>query len=428
MKINVLVFPCGNQPAIDVNFALRHALRVEVFGASSVEDHGSFIYKNYIGGLPKIQDKGFLDAFEKVLTEHRIDIIIPTHDTVALFLMEQQSRLKTKVLGSSLFTAQVCRDKRLTYRQFDEEAFAPRIYDNPENVVEYPVFLKPREGQGGKGAALVNSKEELEWQLAKDSDMVICEYLPGEEITVDCFTDRHGQLRYVRPRSRDRVLAGISVHAETVPLTEEIIEISQTINRKLPFRGYWYFQLKQDNEGRYKLLEVSVRLAGTASFNIATDVNLPLLSILDLSGFDIDVQENPYNVVVDRSLVNRYRLDLYYERVFVDLDDTLILQNKVNQQLIMYLYQAKFNDKEIILITKHVSDVRQTLRSMYICEDLFNEIIHIEPNGSKSKHMQIDKPSIFIDNSFAERKEIREKCGIPAFDVNSVECLMDWRG
>ena len=49
--------------------------------------------------------------------------------------------------------------------------------------------------------------------------MIICEYLPGEEVTVDCFTNKNHKLLFCNPRAADRMLAGIDVHARRIELT-----------------------------------------------------------------------------------------------------------------------------------------------------------------------------------------------------------------
>lgn len=42
--------------------------------------------------------------------------------------------------------------------------------------------------------------------------------------------------------------------------------------------------------------------------------------------------------------------------------------------------------------------------------------------------MDTEVPTILIDNSFKERKQVRDVFNIPAFDVSNIECLIDWRG
>lgn len=428
MKFNILVFPCGSQVAIDINFALRHAVRVELFGASSVEDHGRYIYKNYIGNLPNITEKHFLNNFNKILLEHAIDFIIPTHDTVALFLKEHELQLSAKVIVADLKTTHICRYKSLTYKQFADQPFIPNIYPGPNDVTEYPVFLKPDDGQGGKSTFYATNKQELQFYLQQHPNLLICEYLPGEEISIDCFTDRHGTLRFMSPRTRERTLAGISVDSKLIPVSSEISSIAHTLNHQLSFRGYWFFQIKRDKYGQFKLLEIATRLAGTSALTVGRDVNLALLSILDFAEFDITIQPNNYSIQLDRSFINRYQIQIQYDRVYIDLDDTLIINNKVNTQLLMFLYQCLNESKELILITKHEYNVQETLQNHKIHPMLFSKIHHINKADKKFKHMENNTKAIFIDNAFAERQEVRQQLGIPSFDVNNIECLINWRG
>ncbi|PLR90841.1 ATP-grasp domain-containing protein [Bacillus sp. T33-2] len=429
LKTRVLVFPCGSQPAIDINFALRHSLRVEIYGASSVDDHGTFVYERYIGGLPKISEEKFIDEFNDVLRKNKIDFIIPTHDTVSLYLIEHQHLVQAQVIASDLETAKICRSKKLMYRKFEQHSFSPRIYWRMSDVTNFPVFIKPDQGQGGQGVKKVNSFEELQNCLGRNSSMVISEYLPGEELTVDCFTDRFGNIRVLSPRTRDRVFGGISVKSKFMETTGEISSIAHEINNRLNFRGYWYFQLKKDKSGMFKLLEISTRMAGTACLTTSNDINLPLLSILDFQGLDYEIIPNRMAMELDRSLVNRYKIDLQYERVYVDLDDTIIFNsNKINNFLMMFLYQCLNREVDIILITKHREDVKQTLDSFQICPNMFSQIIQIGKDDFKYRYMNNDIPSIFIDNSFEERKQVKVKLNIPTFDLNMIDCLIDWRG
>ena len=50
------------------------------------------------------------------------------------------------------------------------------------------------------------------------------------------------------------------------------------------FRGFWFFQIKKDSNGKYKLLEIATRLAGAFALNKSLDVNLPLAALKDFDG------------------------------------------------------------------------------------------------------------------------------------------------
>lgn len=429
LKKKVLVFPCGSVMAVDINFALRNSLRVEVYGASSIEDHGRYIFKNYIGGLPNIAESSFLLELNKILKKYEIDYIIPTHDTVALYLIENDKEISARIICSCLETTKICRHKFLTYDSFKEDDFIPKVYGEIDEVIDFPVFLKPDDGQGGKGTHIANDREELKFYMKRTPSLLICEYLPGEEISVDCFTDRKSKLRFVGSRTRGRIVAGMSVSSKMISVEDEVYKIAETINNKLNFRGYWFFQLKKDKNERYKLLEIATRLAGTSCLSRNLDINFPLLSVLDFDDEDIEIFPNNYEIEVDRILINRYKLGIEYERVYIDFDDTIILnKNKYNQYILMFLYQCLNDNKEIILITKHESCIREEINKLRISVKLFDRIIEVRPDDFKYKYMDNAKRSIFIDNSFAERKLVREYLNIPCFDVSNIECLIDWRG
>lgn len=429
MKTKVLVFPCGSQPAIDINFSLRNSLRVDVYGASSVEDHGSYIYKRYFGGIPNILEANFIEEFNKIIIENNIDFVIPTHDSVALFLIENQELIRARIITSEIETNRICRSKKLTYFKFIGCTFTPKIYTNISDVRSFPVFLKPDQGQGGQGTELASNLKELKYCLENNSNLLIMEFLPGDEVTIDCFTDRNGDIRILSPRTRERVFGGISVKAKLTSVTEEISNIAQKINKELNFRGYWYFQLKKDSEGVFKLLEISTRMAGTSALTMSNDINIPLLSILEFQDLKYEINSNNLSIELERALVNRYKVNIDYTRVYVDLDDTIIFKNnQINQYLMMFFYQCINKRKEIVLITKHIKNVYETLRDYKIPSEIFTGIIQIGHDEYKYHYMKNEIQSIFIDNSFEERKQVKENLNIPTFDVSNIECLMDWRG
>jgi predicted ATP-grasp superfamily ATP-dependent carboligase len=423
-KINVLIFPAGEQNSIELHDALCSIVNVNVFGASSEgrERHGSYIFENYIPDLPLITSSDFIEKFNAVITQNNIDVIFPTHDTVCLFFAENTEKINAKMVGGNKDTALICRDKKKMYELFAGETFMPAIFDK---ITSYPVFIKPREGQGSVDAKLIRSEQDIP-QSINFNDYVICEYLRGEEYTVDCLTDRNGRLLFVSPRSRERILAGISVAGTTEEVTDEIQYIAEIINKKLDFSGLWYFQIKKDLTGKFKLLEISARVAGTMCLSRARGVNLPLLSIYAILGYDIEVLPNGCNVKMDRALIARYKIDYQYDTVYFDFDDTLIVRGKVNLNAIRFLYQCQNLNKSVILLTKHSDDIEQSMNKYCINKNLFSEIIHIDENKRKSDFVKTEM-TIFIDNAYSERKEVYEKCCIPVFDVDGIEVLLDWR-
>lgn len=83
--------------------------------------------------------------------------------------------------------------------------------------------------------------------------------------------------------------------------------------------------MKEDAQGKPKLLEVAARLGGSSSYFRAKGVNFALLSAFDAFEYPISVQPNSYNVQFDRALATKYKLDIHYTTVYVDFDDCLVV-------------------------------------------------------------------------------------------------------
>ena len=424
-KTNVLIFPAGEINSVELHDALSHNVNINVFGCSSADRHGRYIFKNYKSGLPNIFEENFINKFNELINEWNIDYIFPTHDTVVLFLVNNQQFINAKIIASTYETAEICRDKKLTYELFSNCDFCPIQYDSFEH---FPVFIKPRDGQGAKGAKLVKEHIDIPNDIVLE-EYTINEYLPGEEMTVDCLTDSDGNLCACLPRIRNRLLAGVCVAGQTYPVSDEVMKIATTINERLDFLGLWYFQIKKSSDGKFKLLEISTRCAGTMCLSRARGINLPLLSVYAAQGKPITIFENPYTVKMDRTLISRYIIDCEYDTVYIDYDDTVVEGDKISLPVIKFLYQCKNKGIEVILLTRHEADhsdtVEESLVSHAISKDLFAKIIKLSFSDKKSSFITAN--SIFIDNSYAERKEVHDVKGIPVFDIEGIEVIDDWR-
>ncbi len=425
-KTHVLIFPAGEINSVELHDALSHNVNIEVFGCSSEDRHGGFVFKNYKSGIPNIADKNFISVFNELIFKWKIDYIFPTHDSVALFLARNRNNINATVIVAPLQTAEACRDKKVTYNLFSDCSFCPQVFDS---FSTFPVFIKPRSGQGSKGTRIIKGMEDIPNDFSI-SEYIICEYLPGEEMTVDCLTDNTGKLCVCAPRVRNRLLAGVCVAGSTIKSTKEILDIAKIINKRLKFFGLWYFQIKKSNNGVFKLLEISTRCAGTMCLTRARGLNLPLLSVYAAQGKGLTVFEHPFNIKVDRTLISRYVIDYEYDKVYIDYDDTIIENEKVCLPVIKFLYQCRNKGLHIILLTRHEEDhadsLEESLKKHALPFNLFDKVILLKFSQSKAEFIN-PVNSIFIDNSYAERKIVHDAFGIPVFDVEGMEVLEDWR-
>lgn len=390
--MNILVYPAGTEIGLEIARALRYQKNITVYGANSEDDHSRFYYQK-IFPVPGIYDdpEKAIERLKKIIKTFRIDFLFPAHDQVVYELAKTDI---PQAIVPPRYTAEICRSKKLTYEIFNKILPVPEVLTS---VSQFPVFCKPECGQGSRGTFVVRNKEELK----RRSTELILEYLPGKEYTVDCFTDRHGKLRYCKGRERARITNGISTR--TI-IKDGFWDIGVKINSVLELRGQWFFQVKENASGEYVLMEIAARAAGASCLSRARGVNLPLLTLYDRMGNDIVITENNIEIT-DRALENKYVFDYNFKNVYVDLDDTLI---PINPEMIGLLYKFKKQGKEIFLLTSHVGSVHKALNENYISPLLFTEIYR-----TNKKFEYINNPAIFIDDSFFERSKV----DCPAFDV-----------
>lgn len=424
-KHRVLIFPAGSEIGLEIYNSLKYSHHVEVFGASAKSDHASFVYveDHYVEDAFYVNRPDFIERFNRLLRTLHIEFIYPTHDTISCFLAEHQSELAAQVLTSSADTNRTARYKRQTYNLFQRFDFCPEVFVEPCRDLTFPVFLKPDDGQGGKGTHIVDNPNDLAFYLDKNSSLLVTEFLPGEELSVDCFTDFSGKLLFIGPRTRERVQMGISFRSTALAVTDEIKQIALCINETVSLNGAWFFQVKKDRSGKFKLMEFAPRQSSTMGLYRHTGVNFALLSLFNAMGIQVEILQNNYSVQLDRCLHNRFRADFEFRRVYIDFDETLVVGQYVHELAMAFVYQCRNRVIPVVLLTKHRYNLMDTLRSCGISEHLFEDIVQID--DSQDKWTFIDPAgAIFIDNYWFDRRAVKEQFGIPVFDVDGIECLL----
>ncbi|MBX2989411.1 MAG: ATP-grasp domain-containing protein [Bdellovibrionaceae bacterium] len=426
--LKVLNFPGGTEIAMEARDALVLDKNIQVYGASGDRfDSGPYLYSYYNQSIPHIRNtRECLRELNSLIQQWQIDYVIPCHDDALLFLAEFRDDLKCPVLTPSFEAASVLRSKIKTIASLKDIIPTPKVFSYSELANFTPpiqIFVKPDIGQGSFDTHLLwsNQLKHLENNANK---YLFAEYLPGEEFTIDCISEASGELLIACPRIRNRTKAGISVH--TSPVSDERFNrFAALISRRFKLKGAWFFQMKFDADGNPKLLEVAPRIAGTMALYRQYGINFPLLSLYAHEGLSFKIRPNQETTFsLCRTFKNHYRSDISFQNIYIDLDDTLIIKERVNTKLIALIYQWLDDGKKLFLITRHKSDPNEKLRQFKL-QSLFHEVIHLKNGEPKSKF--INDNSIFIDDSFAEREEIKNVLNIHTFDLSMLDCLIDER-
>lgn len=417
---NVLFISCGSLTATEVNFALRASDEYRLYGSSTYMNHGAFVYKNYISDLPNMSDDTFIDRLNEIIKKYDIRFILSGHESMILFLQEHRNEIHATIVSSCYETALLCRYKSKTYEALREFDFVPKVYTADE-VREFPVFVKKDDDQGARHAYRVDDAKQLAHCVAQEN-MIICEYLPGEEVTVDCFTDKHGKLRFCNPRVADRMLAGIDVHARRLLHCDQILDIAEKINSKVNFRGQWFFQVRQDKNGKYKLLEMSTRFAGAFALTLGMDINLPLLALRDFDDKEIEISYNDLPIEADKQFFTRFDTPIDYDTVYLDGIDVFSFHGHVDRYLMMFIYQCVEQGKKLVLVTHEPEKSLARLEELKISSALIDECT------SEIDDFDMTSGSVLISRNENKRKLYREAKNSVCFAPSAIGTLLDWRG
>jgi hypothetical protein len=430
---NVLIFPCGSGIGLEICQSLYQIRNIRLIGCTSVinncndnSPNQSIEYLNaYYNDLPLISDDMLIIKINEIIEKENIHFIFPAYDDAIVFFSKNIKLFNTNILCGNPEITNICRSKSQTYHKLKDHILVPKMF-NINNKLDYPVFVKPDCGQGSHGVMKIYNNSELISHCDSIKDPIILEYLPGSEYTVDCFSDRDFGLQFSGCRERLRTINGISVATKYSDIPE-IHGIATKINNCLHMYGTWFFQVKYSKNNELCLLEIAPRIAGCMAYYRGLGINFPLLSIYESMRKPIQIIKNiiPNNLQMVKIYRNFYINPFKYENVYIDLDDTLIQNDNINTQLIKFIYQCINKKISCFLITRSKYSPLEILNKYKISKEIFDEIIHITDNKKKSEFIKNPLKSLFIDDSFSERKDVNE-IGSYVIDSSSLEFIINF--
>jgi carbamoyl-phosphate synthase large subunit len=168
----------------------------------------------------------------------------------------------------------------------------------------YPVVVKPRRGSGSRGVVIVDSAAELA-AMDRSPALIVQEFLPGEEYSVDVLADAGGHVIASVPRLRTRVDSGVSVGGRTVR-DPEVEWFGRAVAQATGVTYVANVQCRRDRDGTPALLEVNPRMPGTLGLTIASGVDMPRLALAALLGRPVPAHLDFCELAVIRFLDERF--------------------------------------------------------------------------------------------------------------------------
>ena len=263
--------------------------------------------KGYV--VPPANKPSFFQEAKKIIEKERIDVILPTSG----FDIVPYSKNNEFLEDNNIVTAmsdyeviQTCLNKENFYYKLKNKFNLPYTTTNVSKIDAFSCIAKPIFGKGSKNVFICHDENELNTILSKYNDMIIQEYLPGKEYTIDVLSDLDGNALLAIPRERIEVKAGISFKGKII-LDEKIQKDCLNIAEYLGIKGPSCMQMKCDSGGIPKIMEVNPRMGGGTIMATYAGVNFPELVIKMVNDAKIEIPE-----------INQITMIRYYEEVILN--------------------------------------------------------------------------------------------------------------
>ncbi|MER3499233.1 MAG: hypothetical protein C4308_11680 [Chitinophagaceae bacterium] len=275
--------------------------------------------------IPPANDPGFVDAVISLCKKRKIDVVLPLVTKELIPLSQHKMDFEAagiKLLISPFESIEIANNKSRLYQFLEWRGIEVPAYRVIENLDQFitaaeelgyparPFCFKPSVSNGSRGFRIVdasiNEHEQLllqkPYQLyfpyehlltvlsAKPfPELLVMEYLPGEEYSVDCLA-KNGEMVIAVPRVRKQMINGISVEGEFVE-DQDIIHYCRQIIGQLKLHGNIGIQVKKSSEQKNLILEINPRVQGTISAGLGAGINLPGLAVKQELGMPITADE-----------------------------------------------------------------------------------------------------------------------------------------
>lgn len=244
-------------------------------------------------------DPGLMGHLRRVCRDNGINVVLPFVDGA----IEPAARLAREDDGIYC----PCCSPELSAVLFDKgasaEAFAaaglsiPATW-KPGTPAAFPLIAKPRFGSASKGISIVRDETALA-AIDRPSDYLVQEYVEGaEEITVDCFVTRSGEVAAVSPRLRLLTLGGEVVRTVTIA-DAAVADAAVTAIGRLGLRGAVTLQYLRAGS-RLLLMEINPRLGGGATASIAAGADIAAMIAEEALGYPVEPRRAEADVLTVR--------------------------------------------------------------------------------------------------------------------------------
>jgi carbamoyl-phosphate synthase large subunit len=309
-KLKVLITGVGAPGIGGTIYSLKNNFdkkKIEIIGTDINEDVVGRYFCSKTYKIPKAGDNvNYLNALLDICNNEKPDVLLPQNTSELITLSHYKTEFQnvgTKVIVSdtdALIKAnnkfnllEICKNNNIPTLKYKLINNFIDLKNEAENI-GWPykkIVIKPPASNGMRGVRVIDEGINLKKQFFEEKptnfnikmedlyriigdefpELIISEYLPGDEYSVDILrTNAH---LTIIPRKRSMIRSGITFNG-VIEKNDQIISISKKLSEILNLYYCFGFQFKLDENNTPKILECNPRVQGTMVMSTICGANI----------------------------------------------------------------------------------------------------------------------------------------------------------
>ena len=255
--------------------------------------------------VPRIDSPNYIDEILEICKNEKIDTLFALIDPELSLIAKNINRfyeIGVKPIISDYEAVELSFNKYEMYKFLIENNIkTPKTYislndfldDLDKKIVKFPVFVKPVKGSASINITKINDQDELEFVMKKYDNLIIQEFMDGQEIGADVYIDLISEeVVAIFTKEKIKMRAGETDKAVSFK-DEKLFEFIKEFVKKAGFKGIIDIDIfKINNE--YYISEVNPRFGGGYPHAYEAGVNVPKMIINNINGIENKEQIGNY--------------------------------------------------------------------------------------------------------------------------------------
>jgi len=304
--MNILILSVGTRNKI-VQYFKKELDGKGIVIATDASELAPALYdadKHYI--VPRIDADDYIETIKKICVENNVKGILSLIDPELSILAKSKQEfvdIGVTPIISDFDQVALCFDKYLFNQRLKNLGFnSIRSYidkelfyrDLEKGIINYPVFVKPISGSASINISKASSKEEVDLLFKKNENLMIQEFMSGNEFGVDVYIDilsKKTTAIFIKKKILMRSgETDKSVSINDAKLKSLIIDFVT----KMGFKGIIDIDVFKDGN-QYFISEVNPRFGGGYPHAYECGINIPKLIIDNISGISMGNISSKYD-------------------------------------------------------------------------------------------------------------------------------------